>query len=250
MARRPEDPESVAIIDDMISIGTSGYSYPEWKGTFYPEGLPASKMLGYYAERFPTVEINNTFYRLPSEKVIDDWARGTPDGFTFTLKATRRITHQAKLHDCAELLDVFCSRARALGPKLAVLLFQMPPYFRKDLGVLDEFLGQMPGDLRAAFEFRHSSWLTEEVYSRLRERNLALCITDSEKTTTAIEATADYGYFRLRDEGYRDADFDNWANAINKRASDWRDTFVYFKHEKEGKGPDFANELKIRLDGR
>ena len=250
MARRPGDPESVAIIDDMISIGTSGYSYPEWKGTFYPENLPASKMLGYYAERFPTVEINNTFYRLPSEKVIGDWARGTPDGFTFTLKATRRITHQAKLHDCAELLDVFCSRARALGPKLAVLLFQMPPYFRKDLEVLDEFLGQMPGDLRAAFEFRHSSWLTDEVYSRLRERNLALCITDSEKTTTPIEATADYGYFRLRDEGYQDADFDKWANAINERAGDWRDTFVYFKHEEEGKGPDFANELRVRLDAR
>ncbi len=126
----------------------------------------------------------------------------------------------------------------------------MPPYFRKDLEVLDEFLGQMPEDLRAAFEFRHSSWLKDEVYSRLRERNLALCITDSEKTTTPIEATADYGYFRLRDEGYGDADFDKWATAIHGGAGDWRDTFVYFKHEEEGKGPDFANELRVRLDGR
>ncbi len=234
----------------MIWIGTSGYSYPEWKGTFYPEDLSTSKMLGYYSERFSTVEINNTFYRLPSEKVIGDWARGTPDGFTFTLKASRRITHQAKLHDCAELLDVLCARARALGPKLAVLLFQMPPYFRLDLDVLDEFLGQMPVDLRAAFEFRHRSWLTDEVYSRLRERNLALCITDNEKTSTPIEATADYGYFRLRDEGYRDADFDKWANAIHARAGEWTDTFVYFKHEEEGKGPDFANELRVRLGGR
>ena len=231
----------------MILIGTSGYSYTEWKGNFYPEDLPASKMLGYYSERFLTVEINNTFYRIPSEKVVGDWAKGTPEDFVFTLKATRRITHEARLRDCAELLEVFCARARTLGPKLGTVLFQMPPYFRKDIGVLDEFLGYMPEGIRAAFEFRHDSWNSDEVFTRLGDKNLALCITDNEKGTTPIQATADYGYFRLRDEGYEEADFARWAAAIREREGQWKDVFVYFKHEEEGKGPEFAEALKRSL---
>ena len=228
----------------MISIGTSGYSYPEWKGTFYPADLSTSKMLPYYAERFSTVEINNTFYRMPSEKVLADWSSATPEGFTFTLKAPRRMTHDARLQDCADILDTFCARARTLGPKLGVLLFQMPPYFRQDLAVLDEFLDSMPADTRAAFEFRHASWFSDDLFARLRARNLALCITDGEKAKPPVVATADYGYFRLRDEGYQEADFRRWADTITQHREDWKDVFVYFKHEEEGKGPEFAQSLK------
>ena len=234
----------------MISIGTSGYSYPQWKGSFYPQDLSSSKLLPYYAERFATVEINNTFYRMPSEKVLADWAKATPESFTFTLKAPRRISHDARLQDCADILDTFCTRARTLGPKLGVLLFQMPPYFRKNLDVLDEFLSWMPSDIRAAFEFRHASWLSDDVYARPKAKNLALCITDSEKATTPIVVTANYGYFRLRDEGYQEADFAKWATTITQHSGAWKDVFVYFKHEEEGKGPEFAQSLKKCLDSQ
>ena len=233
-----------------IWIGTSGYSYSEWKGNFYPADLPASKMLAYYSARLSTVEINNTFYRMPSEKVLADWAEGTPDGFAFTLKAPRRITHDSRLRGCADILEVFCERARTLESKLGVLLFQLPPYFRKDVEVLYEFLDGMPEGTRAAFEFRHDSWHSDDVFDRLRARNLALCIADTEKGTTPMVATADYGYFRLRDEGYRQADFAKWAATIRDHQQGWHDTFVYFKHEQDGKGPQFADSLKTSLEER
>ena len=231
-----------------IWIGTSGYSYPEWKGNFYPADLPASKMLAHYSARLSTVEINNTFYRMPSEKVLGDWAQGTPEGFAFTLKAPRRITHDSRLHDCAEILETFCDRARTLGSKLGVLLFQMPRYFRKNIEVLDEFLDGMPEGTRAAFEFCHDSWHSDEVFDRLKARNLALCIADTEKGTMPNAATADYGYFRLRDEGYKKADFSKWPATIKEHQPHWHDTFVYFKHEQEGKGPQFADSLKKSLE--
>jgi uncharacterized protein YecE (DUF72 family) len=227
----------------MIHIGTSGYSYPEWRGSFYPVDLPTSQMLGYYAGRFSTVEINNTFYRLPSEKVLAEWAQQTPPGFIFTLKAPRRITHEARLRDCEELLGVFSTRAQTLGPKLGVLLFQLPPWFKKDLRVLDAFLEQMPSGLAAAFEFRNASWFADDVYARLKARNLALCIADTADATTPLVPTADYGYFRLRDEGYREPDIREWAETIRQHARDWRDVFVYFKHEAEGRGAEFAQLL-------
>ena len=226
-----------------IWIGTSGYSYREWKGTFYPEDLATPKMLAYYADRFSTVEINNTFYRMPSEKMLTDWANGTPESFSFTLKAPRRITHDARLQDCAELVDTFCSRARTLGPKLGVLLFQLPPYFRKDVGVLEQFIDWVPTDTRAAFEFRHRSWYSDDVYALLKARSLALCVMDNEDSTTPIVSTAPYGYFRLRDEGYQEADFARWADTIMQQTETWEDVFVYFKHEDEGKGPEFARSL-------
>ena len=231
----------------MIHIGTSGYSYPEWRGSFYPEKLPTSQMLRCYADRLSTVEINNTFYRLPSEKVLAEWADQTPPGFVFTLKVPRRITHEARLRDCDELMGVLWSRAQTLGPKLGVLLFQLPPWFRKDLKVLDAFLDQMPSGLRAAFEFRHASWLEDDVYARLRAKNLALCIADTADATTPLVSTADYGYFRLRDEGYQEPDIRGWAETIGQRASDWKDVFVYFKHEQEGKGAEFAQSLARML---
>ena len=234
----------------MILIGTSGYNYNEWKGNFYPADLASSKMLGYYSERFSTVEINYTFYRMPNEKVVAGWARETPAEFTFTLKAPRRITHDARLVNCRDLTEMFCNRAGVLGDKLAVLLFQLPPSFRKDVGVLEEFLSWLPEGTRAAFEFRNSSWNDDEVFQRLRERNLALCTTDSEKGTTPMEATADYGYLRLRDEGYEAGDIDGWADAITGKGDVWRDTYVYFKHEDEGKGPEFAQQLERSLKAR
>jgi uncharacterized protein YecE (DUF72 family) len=233
----------------MIWIGTSGYNYPEWKGSFYPEKLPAGKMLAYYAERFPTVEINYTFYRLPNETLVAGWAAGTPSPYKLTLKAPKRITHDRKLKDVGDLLRSFCHVAGTLGDKLGVLLFQLGPTFKVDLAVFDAFLADLPPGARAAFEFRHASWFDEAVYDRLRARNLALCIADSEKLSTPVVATASYGYFRLRDEGYVDADLDRWADVIRLHQAHWTDTFVYFKHEEEGKGPEFARRLMKRLAG-
>ena len=227
----------------MIWVGTSGYNYKEWKGSFYPENMPSSKMLPHYAGRFPTVEINYSFYRLPTDKAITGWVEATPDGFIFTLKVWRRITHQAQLHDCRDLLETFVERGRALGPKLGMVLFQLPPWLKKDLGVFDAFLHWLPTGVRAAFEFRNDSWLSDDVYSLMKAKNVALCVTDNERATTPIEMTADYGYYRLRDEGYGGADISRWAETIVENASGGRDAFVYFKHESEGKGPQFAQAL-------
>jgi uncharacterized protein YecE (DUF72 family) len=226
-----------------IWVGTSGYNYPEWRGSFYPEKLPTAKMLPFYAERLTTVEINYTFYRSPNPSILAGWSRQTPPHFRFTLKAPKRITHDAKLRDCAESLKYFLETAATLGPKLAVLLFQLPPFFRKDLAVLDAFLEGFPAGTRAAFEFRHASWLSEEVFERLKARNLALCVADSEKTTTPVEMTADYGYFRLRDEGYTPDHIAQWARTIQQKTSACGDVYVYFKHEEAGKGPQFARLL-------
>jgi uncharacterized protein YecE (DUF72 family) len=179
---------------------------------------------------------------MPTEKLLAGWSAGTPDGFRFTLKAPRRITHDAKLQRCEDLLQAFCRTAHSLGPKLAALLFQLPPTFKKDAGVLRAFAGLLPEGTRAAFEFRHPSWLDPEVYDILRARNLALCVADSEKMSTPVEMTADYAYFRLRDEGYQQADIERWAATI-RGLQGATDVFVYFKHEEEGLGPDFARRL-------
>jgi len=231
----------------MFWIGTSGYNYPEWKGRFYPAKLASAKMLAYYAERFSSVEINYTFYRLPNQKTLAGWAAQTPEPYAFTLKAPRRITHDSRLQHCDEILRAFCGVAQTLGPKLGVFLFQLPPSFRKNLDVLTQFLDLLPPATRAAFEFRHPSWFDDEVFGALRERNLALCVADSQKLSTPAVSTAGYGYFRLRDEGYGKADIDRWARTIVDLAPGWTDTFVYFKHEEEGKGPEFANLLKKAL---
>ena len=234
------------IAREHVHVGTSGYNYPEWRGTFYPEKFSTDKMLAYYAERFPTVEINYTFYRIPTEKLLTGWAAGTPDRFTFTLKAPRRITHDAKLQRCEDLVQTFCRTARVLGPKLAVLLFQLPPTLKKDTDVLRAFVDLIPDGLRAAFEFRHASWHDEEVFDVLRARGAALCIADSEKMSTPVVATAGHAYFRLRDEGYQDSDIDRWAGIVGGLAGP-TEAFVYFKHEEQGLGPDFAQRFMRRL---
>ena len=227
---------------DRVLVGTSGYNYPEWRGSFYPEKFSTDKMLAYYAERFPTVEINYTFYRMPNEKLLAGWAAGTPDDFAFTLKAPRRITHDAKLQRCEDVLLTFCRTARTLGPKLATLLFQLPPSFKKDAAVLRAFAELIPEGTRAAFEFRHASWLDPEVFDILRGRNLALCIADSEKMSTPVEPTADYSYFRLRDEGYQEGDIVRWA-AMVRDLTGPEIAYVYFKHEEQGLGPEFARRF-------
>jgi uncharacterized protein YecE (DUF72 family) len=231
----------------VILVGTSGYNYPEWKGSFYPPDLPAAKMLPYYATRFSSVEINYTFYRMPTAKLVVGWAAQVPDGFRFTLKAPRRITHDRKLRDVAPLTQAFCEAAAELGPKLGALLFQLAPTFKKDLVVFDEFLATLPPRVTAAFEFRHDSWLDEEVYARLRARNLALCIADSETRSTPVMTTADYAYLRLRDEGYAPDDIARWAGTVGELAATCKDVYVYFKHEDEGKGAEFGRMLLDRL---
>ena len=233
----------------MIWIGTSGYNYPEWKGKFYPADLSAAKMLPYYAARFPTVEINYTFYRLPTEKMVAAWAVATPEAFRLTLKAPKRINHHPPRKDCATHVQAVCSVAGTLGPKLGVLLFQLGPAFKKDVALFDAFLADLPPGARAAFEFRHASWLDDAVYERLRSRNLALCLADSERMSTPVVPTADYGYVRLRDEGYTPEAITEWARVIRAHEQTWRDTYVYFKHEEAGRGPDFAKALMEALGG-
>lgn len=226
-----------------VWVGTSGYNYPEWRGSFYPQKLAATRMLEFYSERLATVEINYTFYRSPTPAILAGWSRQTPPQFKLTLKAPRRITHDARLRDCAESLRYFTETAGTLGSKLGMLLFQLPPFFRKDLGVLDAFLETLPAGIRAAFEFRHPSWLSDEVLERLKTRNLTLCIADSEKMSTPVEVTADCGYFRLRDEGYTPRDIEQWAHTIRQKTAHCREVYVYFKHEQAGKGPQLARLL-------
>jgi uncharacterized protein YecE (DUF72 family) len=228
-------------------VGTSGYNYPEWKGSFYPEKMPAAKMLAFYAAAFTTVEINYTFYRTPNEKILAGWSAETPAGFKLTLKAPKRLTHIAKLRDCNDLLQYFVRTAATLGPRLGAILFQLPPWLRKDLALLESFVTLLPAGTCAAFEFRHASWMEADVFALLRARNLALCIADSEKFSTPVEITAGYGYFRLRDEGYTPEDLRRWAGVIRDSAAACSDVFVYFKHEEAGKGPQFARLLMEAL---
>lgn len=233
----------------MILIGTSGYNYPEWKGSFYPGDLPASKMLGYYAERFPTVEINYTFYRMPTPRLVAGWCTQVPAAFRFTLKAPRRITHDRKLRpaEVGESVKGFLTAASELGPRMGALLFQLPPTFKKDTGVLAEFLTLLPPRVTAAFEFRHDSWFDEEVYDCLRARNVALCVADSARRDTPVVTTASYAYLRLRDEGYGPADIDRWTDVARDLSARCDDVFVYFKHEDEGKGAAFGQMMMDRL---
>jgi uncharacterized protein YecE (DUF72 family) len=230
-------------------VGTSGYNYPEWRGSFYPEKFPAAKMLPYYAARFNTVEINYTFYRTPNAKILAGWSEATPEPFKLTLKAPKRITHTARLKDCEELLQDFVKTADTLGPKLGILFFQLPPYFKKDLGLLGAFLDWLPAGTRAAFEFRHASWLEDPVYRLLESKRIALCVAESEKLSTPVEITADYAYFRLRDEGYTPSDLARWAEIVQSRTSSCQDVFVYFKHEESGTGPAFARIFLDALAG-
>lgn len=225
-------------------VGTSGYSYKEWKGAFYPEDLPADRMLAYYAERFPSVEINNTFYRMPTEKAVSAWADAAPEGFRFVLKASRRITHQKRLVGAGEEIGYFLDTVAGLGDKLGPLLFQFSPFFRKNAKRLGAFLDRAGGERRIALEFRHASWEDDEIREVAREHGAALCFTDDGKEPAgdrALVPTARFGYVRLRDDRYDEAALDRFAARI--REQPWDEVYVFFKHEDEGKGPDFARSF-------
>ena len=226
-----------------VRVGTSGYNFPEWKGTFYPAKFPESQMLEYYAQRLGTVEINYTFYRMPNVKIVAGWDAATPAGFTFILKAPQRITHIARLRDVDDPLRYFLDTARKLGPKLGPILFQLPPNVKKDLDRLNDLLTQFPADLRCAWEFRHESWFSDDVYAALRTANAALCVADTEEKHTPLVATADFGYLRLRDEGYEKTDLEQWAKTVQDVGKDWQDAFIFFKHEESGIGPKLAQEF-------
>ena len=230
---------------DHVRVGTSGFSYAEWKGTFYPADLTPSRMLRYYAERFSTVEINNTFYRMPTEKLLSGWAGQVPETFSFVLKAPRRITHELRLRDAADVARAFAGRAALLGPRLGPALFQLPPFLRKDVPLLADFCASLPGGFRAAFEFRHASWLADEVYDTLRAAGAALCVAESEDLATPLVATAPWGYLRLRRQDYVEQDIESWAERI--QAQSWSETFVFFKHEDSGAGPALAARLLALL---
>jgi uncharacterized protein YecE (DUF72 family) len=224
----------------MLWVGTSGFQYPEWKGSFYPEKLPTKKMLSFYSERFNTTEINYTFRRIPSESTLKNWFAETPPHFRFTLKAPQQITHVRKLRDCESVVQHFTDVAQMLEEKLGTILFQLPPFLRCDVPLLRDFLNALPPKLKAAFEFRHESWFNDETFSTLKAHNAALCVADSEKLHTPGLVTADFGYFRLRDEGYSEKDIARWADEIKKVSASLTDIYVYFKHEEAGLGPKFA----------
>jgi uncharacterized protein YecE (DUF72 family) len=233
-----------------VHVGTSGYNYPEWRGHFYPEDLASKQMFAFYAERFDTVEINYTFYRVPTPKITTAWLQQAPARFAYALKAPRRITHEKRLRACEDVLAFFYESARVLGDHLGPLLFQLPPTFKCDVPRLAAFLESLPAGPRAAFEFRHESWLTDDVYGLLERYDVALCVADMGDKTTPIRPTARHGYFRLRDEGYGPSDLDRWADEIAGRLAVWDDVFVYFKHEEEGKGPEFARTFVDALRAR
>ena len=200
-------------------------------------------MLAYYVERFSTVEINASFYRMPNAKTVAGWGAAAPDGFTYVLKAPQRITHFLRLRGVAEPLSYFCDAARALGDKLGPLLLQLPPNFKKAPDRLAETLASLPDGLRAAFEFRHESWFDDEVYALLRARNVALCIADTEEGATPAIATADFGYLRLRAVEYTDDALRRWIETIDTVGAGWHDAYVFFKHEDTGSGPALARRF-------
>jgi len=224
-----------------LCVGTSGFSYKEWKGSFYPEKLAAKDMLHWYGEKLPAVEINNTFYRMPKREVFENWAAQVPPGFRFSIKASRRITHFKRLNDTDEVLDYLLAGAAVLGDRLGVLLFQLPPNFKADLERLKTFLGTLPRDVRSAFEFRHDSWRDDAVHEALREHGAALVTADTDDEDADIVSTAPWGYLRLRKTDYTDRQAAAWATKVT--GQDWEDAFVFFKHEDAGVGPLMAKKF-------
>ena len=230
-------------------VGTSGYSYKQWCGPFYPEGTKPAQMLGHYSGQLKAVEINNTFYRMPKHEVLAGWAEQVPEEFRFVLKATRRITHFKRLKPSSiEELTYVLETSDALGDRRGPMLFQLPPNMKKDAERLSGFLELLPDGFRAAFEFRHPSWFDDEVFDALAERQLALVIADTGgDDDPPFRGTADYGYFRLRSEDYSDAALQEWAARI--AAQSWSEVFVFFKHEDEGAGPRLAKRFEELLEG-
>ena len=230
----------------MLRIGTSGFQYPEWKGTFYPRDLSTAKLLPFYAERFSTTEINYSFYRIPAPKSLANWDAATPARFRFSFKAPKEITHVRRLRDAGETLRQILAATQNLGGKLGPILFQLPPFFKKDVALLADFCASLPARLKCAFEFRHASWFDDETFGILKDRRAALCVAESEKLATPVVVTADHAYFRLRREDYTAADLKRWAKIISGQTP-VKDAYVYFKHEECGVGPKFAKQFEQLL---
>jgi uncharacterized protein YecE (DUF72 family) len=225
-----------------LFVGTSGYSYKEWKGPFYPKTLPDKEMLPYYSANLPAVEINNTFYRMPAETVLAAWAEQVPSAFRFVLKAPRKITHAKPLRDKAMEVGYLFRTAATLGDKLGAVLFQLPPYLHRDTALLSDFLDLLPSPEKTVFEFRHLSWFDDTVYGLLRRKACALCCSDSENEALGrLTATAGWGYLRLRKPGYSDAELSHWLRKI--KSQHWQEVYAFFKHEDAGAGPRLARQF-------
>lgn len=226
-----------------LYVGTSGYSYKEWKGNFYPEKIKPQEMLSFYAKHFSTVEINNTFYTVPKRKVFESWKEKVSANFLSLLKAPGLITHINRLKiSSKDTPDNFIEVSLALGEKRGALLFQLPPSFKPDLKILEQFINIIPEEIKAAFEFRHKGWFNKDVYDLLKKRNFALCLSDTdEPPIIKLISTADWGYLRLRRVNYTKENLTDWHKKISDMK--WKETFVFFKHEDEGKGPAFAKRF-------
>ena len=225
-----------------IRIGTSGFSYKEWKGPFYPEKIKNDAMLAYYGKQFDTVEINNTFHRMPRVELLETWAGKVPEDFSFVLKAPRRISHKKGFEGVAEPLEMFAANAGTLGARLGPALFQFPPWFKKDLEVLALLTGSIPADFRCALEFRHESWFDEETYEFLSEQHVALVVSDQKIEAPPVRKTASFGYVRFRQDDYSDQALTDWAAQLKQAG--WDDLYVFFKHEDEGAAPRMATRFR------
>ena len=229
-----------------VLVGTSGWSYKEWKGSFYPPKMPAEEMLRFYGERFPSVEVNNSFYRIPAEHVLASWAEQVPEQFRFIMKASRRITHHNRLNDEDGSLAYFLRAVNPLGERLGPTLFQLPPTLKKDVERLKQFLGKLPQRWTAAMEFRHASWFDEEVCDVLRSHGVALAAVDEEAaegTGAPLVATAGWGYLRMRGTAYDTTTLESWAARI--RAQPWSEAYLFLKHEDGSpQGPAAAAEMQ------
>ncbi len=232
-----------------VNIGTSGWSYEHWAGRFYPAGLPSAERLAFYASRFPTVEVNATFYRLPSESMVRGWYDRTPPDFRFAVKGSRFVTHFRKLRDARQSVDAFVAKARLLGEKLDVMLWQLPPNLDLDVGLLDEFLSGLPSDVRQAVEFRNESWLVQECYDVLRTHNAANVHVSSDRMPADLTTTADFAYVRFHGlAGYHGAyverSLEPWADFIAEQSSAGADAYAYFNNDWDAHAPADAERLR------
>jgi uncharacterized protein YecE (DUF72 family) len=225
-----------------VRIGTSGFSYKEWKGVFYPEKIKNDAMLAYYAERLDTVEINNTFHRMPRVEMLETWAGKVPENFSFVLKAPRHISHKKGLEGVAEPLATFAANAGTLGLRLGPALFQFPPWFKKDFEILTRLTAAIPDDFRCAMEFRHESWFDDATYEFLSERRVALVVSDQKLARPPVVKTAPFGYVRFRQDGYSDEELTAWAAKLKQ--TDWDEVYVFFKHEDAGAAPRMAARFR------
>jgi uncharacterized protein YecE (DUF72 family) len=229
-----------------LFAGTSGFSYPAWKPEFYPKDLPAKKFLEHYGSRLNSVEANYTFRRLAPASVLEGWIKAVPPDFQFACKAHQTLTHILKLQNAESFTEAFLKSLEPLrvSRRLGPVLIQLAPTFKCDLARLDAYLPLLPDDIRFAFEFRHASWLTEEVYERLKKRNMALCLAESDKLEVPKVLTADFVYFRLRKGDYSDAARAEISGGVKELLAGGRDVYVYFKHEEDPKGAIWAEELR------